>query len=265
MRRSLIALTGLLAATTAGPAAQAQNNPAPPRVGIPGCADDVPVRATRTLVSFESRGRPVEAHLYSPGGVPNGSGVVLLHGARGLSADAATFDPHAIQLASRGYHVLVPNYYDAEPGRERRTGRAMRLWRGVATDGASFLGSRPGMDPVRVALWGYSLGGFLAGETAMESNGVAAAVSVAGGLDAGEAGRGRRAAPVLLIHARRDPVISPTSTRRWGEGLQRRGGLVEVQALDWDGHGFDRPTWCTIFGRTRAFLDRVLVERGTQA
>lgn len=265
MRRSLVALIGLLVATTAGPTAHARTPPGQAQVGLPGCADDVAVRASRTLVSFESRGRPVQAHLYSPGGEPNGSGVVLLHGARGLSADAEAFDPHAIQLASRGWHVLVPNYYDAEPGRARRTARDMRLWRGAAVDGASFLGGRPGMDPERVALWGYSLGGFLAGEAAMESNGVAAAVSVAGGLDVGEAGRGGRAVPLLLIHARRDPVISPLSTRRWGDGLRTRGALVEVQALDWDGHGFNRPTWCAIFGRTRAFLDRALIERGVAA
>lgn len=241
----------------------AQTPPDQPRVGLPGCTDDVAVTASRTLISFESRGRPVRALLYTPGGQPNGSGVVLLHGARGLSADAPKFDPHAIQLASRGYHVLVPNYYDAEPGRAQRTGRDMRLWRGAAADGASFLGGRPGMDRGRVALWGYSLGGFLAGETAMESNGVAAAVSVAGGLDVGEAGRGGRTVPLLLIHARRDTVISPMSTREWGDDLHRRGAVVEVQALDWEGHGFDRPTWCGIFGRTRVFLDRALIERGS--
>ncbi len=255
-------LIGLVAAIAVGPAALAQTDPGQPQVGLPGCADDVAVAGSRTLVSFESRGRPVEALVYTPGGQPNGAGVVLLHGARGLSADAANFDPHAIQLASRGYHVLVPDYYDVEPGRERRTGRDMRLWRGAATDGASFLGGRPGMDPERVALWGYSLGGFLAGEAAMEADAVAAAVSVAGGLDVGEAGRDTRTVPLLLIHARRDPVISPMSTRRWGDGLQRRGALVEVQMLDWDGHGFDRPTWCAIFGRTRTFLDRALIGQG---
>ena len=200
------------------------------------CADDIPHAATREQTSYASGPATVRGLIYRPA-QPNGAGVVLLHGARGLAADAATFDPHAIQLASRGYHVLVPNYYDAEPGRERRTSRDRRIWRGAARNGAAVLAQQPGREPGRTALWGYALGGFLSGE----------------------AERDRREIPLLLIHARTDPVISPMSTRRWGDGLQRRGAMVEVQALDWDGHGFDGPTWCDVFGRTRAFLDRTVV------
>jgi dienelactone hydrolase len=226
------------------------------------CADDVIHAAIREQASYASGQATVRGLIYRPAR-PNGAGVVLLHGARGLSADAPMFDPHAVQLASRGYHVLIPNYYDAEPGRERRTGRDLRVWRGAARDGAAFLAAQPGMDPGRVALWGYSLGGFLSGEAAMEADGIAVAVSVAGGLDVGEPGRDRRTVPMLLIHARRDPVISPDSTRRWGDGLRRRGAVVEVQTLDWDGHGFDGATWCDVFGRTRTFLDRALIEGET--
>lgn len=242
----LLAIAVGLAACAPAPAAHA------------ACPDDIAHAATREQASYASGQATVRGLIYRPAR-PNGAGVVLLHGARGLAADAATFDPHAVQLASRGYHVLVPNYYDAAPGQERRTGRDLRIWRRAASDGAAFLADQPGMERGRVALWGYSLGGFLSGETAMEAEGVAAAVSVAGGLDVGEAGRDRRTVPLLLIHARRDPVISPDSTRRWGDGLQRRGAVVEVQALDWDGHGFDGATWCDVFGRTRAFLDRALV------
>ncbi|WP_332656486.1 alpha/beta hydrolase family protein [Brevundimonas sp.] len=229
-----------------------------PSAAQAACDGDVAHAATRTQASYESGQATVRGLIYRPAR-PNGAGVVLLHGARGLAADAQTFDPHAIQLASRGYHVLVPNYYDAQPGRQNRTDRDLRLWRGAARDGAAFLGSQPGMEPGRVALWGYSLGGFLSGETAMEADAVAAAVSVAGGLDAGEAGRAGRPVPVLLIHARRDPVISPESTRRWGDGLRRRGATVEIQALRHEGHGLGRAAWCDVFERTRTFLDRALI------
>ena len=246
MRAALIALAVSLACA-GGAAAQVQ----------PACPGDVSHAATREQAEYESGGRTVRGLIYRPAN-PNGAGVVMLHGARGLGADAQTFDPHAIQLASRGYYVLIPNYYDAQPGREQRTGRDMRVWRRAAADGARFLAGQPGADAGRMATWGYSLGGFLSGETAMESDAIAAGVSLAGGTDVGEAGRDRRAAPLLLIYARRDPVISATSTRVWGEGLERRGATVELRELDWEGHGFDRPTWCTIMDATRAFLDRTV-------
>ena len=250
MRTGLIAL---LASLSLGGVAGAQaTGPAQPV-----CPGAVPHPATRAQAEYQSGGRTIRGLIYRPAR-PNGAGVVLLHGARGLQPDAPQFDPHAIQLASRGYYVLVPNYYDALPGRERRTARDLRTWRRAAADGALFLASQPGTDPARMATFGYSLGGFLSGETAMESEAVAAGVSLAGGTDVGEPERTRREVPLLLIHARQDPVISPNSTRAWAEGLRRRGATVELQGLDWEGHGFDRPTWCVIFDATRGFLDRTV-------
>ncbi len=242
-------LFALLVSLAAGWAAAAQSQTP--------CPGDLPHAATREPVEYVSGGRVVRALIYRPR-LPGGAGVVLLHGARGLAADAPRFDAHAIQLASRGYHVLVPNYYDARAGQERRTGRDLRTWRRVAADGATFLAAQPGVEAGRVAGWGYSLGGFLSGEAAMESAAFTAAVSLAGGTDVGEPGRSRRGVPVLLIHARQDPVISPISTRQWGEVLRRRGADVELLELDWEGHGFDGPAWCAIFEASRAFLDRTV-------
>lgn len=223
----------------------------------PVCPGDISHAATREQVEYRSGGHVVRGLIYRPAR-PNGAGVVMLHGARGLASDAPQFDPHAIQLASRGYYVLLPNYYDAAPGRDRRTSRDLHTWRRTASDGVAFLAAQPGADARRMATFGYSLGGFLSGEAAMEDDSIAAAVSVAGGTDVGDPERTRRLVPLFLIHARRDPVVSPTSTRSWASGLTRRGAEVEITELEWDGHGFDQPTWCVIFEATRSFLDRTI-------
>jgi dienelactone hydrolase len=223
----------------------------------PLCRDDISHAAVREAVTYDSGGRQVNAWLYRPAR-PNGAGVVMLHGAGGLDIDQVLFDPHAVQLASRGYHVLAPSYFDAERPEGRRSSRTVRTWRRAVSDGVRFLNDQPGMRG-RVALWGYSLGGFLAVETAMETTAAASAIALASGDVVGEPGRDRRALPVLLIHARRDPVVPAGSTRDWGAGLGRRGARVDIQTLDWEGHGFDRPTWCDVFDRTRVFLDSTLL------
>ena len=113
---TIFAAAGLVVALLAGSPAAAGQQVSPataPRVGLPGCADDVPVRASRELISFDSRGRAVRGYLYTPRGEPNGAGIVLLHGGTGFEMNSILFDAHAIQLASRGYRVLLPAYFDA--------------------------------------------------------------------------------------------------------------------------------------------------------
>lgn len=254
MRRNLIALVGLFAATAAITVAQAQTA-TPPRVGVPGCADDVAVRASRALISFESRGRPVRAYLYTPGGTPNGDGIVMLHGGTGFEMNAILFDAHAIQLASRGYWVILPAYFDTDtpdPGRRLVNARA---WRQAALDAADLLADKPGIIPGRVALWGYSRGaGVAVNAVTTPESPIHAAVLVAGGgqVDDNLSGRGLS---VLLMHARRDEAVPVRATLELAADLRRAGAAVEVQGLDFDGHQYDLPTWCAVMGRTRTFLE----------
>lgn len=226
------------------------------QVGVPGCADDVPVRAWREPITFDSRGRSIRAHFYSPRGVGNGVGVVLLHGGTGFEMNAILFDAHAIQLASRGYHVILPAYFDAAaPDRSRPTVTA-RAWRQVALDATEALAAEPGLTRERVALWGYSRGAAVGADAATSpGGGVRSAILVAGGgsLDADRDGR---ELSVLMLHARRDEAVPVRSTLRLAEALREAGATVEVQELAFDGHQYDLPTWCAAFAATRTFLER---------
>jgi len=250
MRRGgLCALAaGLLALAAGEAAAQAQ-------VGVPGCPDDVAVQAWREPITFDSRGRSIRAHLYTPRGEGNGQGIVLLHGGTGFEMNSILFDAHAIQLASRGYHVILPAYFDAAAPDGRRRTVTARAWRQVALDAAEALAAEPGLSRDRVALWGYSRGAGVAADAATsEGSGVRMAILAAGGgsVDGDVTGRDLS---VLMLHARRDEAVPVRSTLRLAEELREAGAAVEVQELDFDGHQYDLPTWCAAFAATRAFLE----------
>ena len=244
------ALAGLIGGLAGAPQAMAQA-----QVGVPGCADDVAVSASRETITFDSRGRQIRAHLYTPRGEANGGGVVLLHGGTGFEMNSILFDAHAIQLASRGYRVILPAYFDAaEPDPRRRT-VAARAWRQVALDAAEALSAEPGMARERVALWGYSRGAGVGVDAATaEGSGVRSAILVAGG-GAVEEDLAGRDLSVLMLHARRDEAVPVRATLQLADELREAGAAVEVRELAFDGHQYDLPTWCEVFAATRAFLE----------
>lgn len=249
--KTVALITAVLALAAAGEApALAQT---PPPVGVPGCADDVPVRAARELISFDSRGRSIRAYLYTPRGPANGKGMILLHGGTGFEMNAILFDAHAIQLASRGYQVLLPAYFDAaEPDPGRRTVTA-RAWRQVALDAADALQAEPGV--AQVSLWGYSRGAGVAVDAATGEGGRAGKIILAAGGGSADGGLDGRALSALLLHARRDEAVPVRSTLTLADDLREMGAAVEVQGLDFEGHHYDLQTWCDAFRRTRAFIE----------
>lgn len=253
--RSLIACAAAASLLGAASTASAQ------AAAMAGCSDDVPQRATRGPAEFTSNSQTVRGLIYKPTGPANGAAVVLLHSSEGLSVDAHAFDPHAIQLAARGYHVLVPNYFEARARQVPWRGYDVRLWEEAGHDAVAYMGTLDGVDPTRVGIWGLSLGGFVATDGSAHPDSTArVAIGVAAGEDIFEPSRTRRELPMLLIEGYSTfPVISAATMRDLAADLRRRGATVEVQMLAAPERSMTGPVWCEVFQHTRRFLDANLL------
>lgn len=251
------AIAAIAAAALFGMASNASAQAAAPA----GCSDDVPQRATRGNTEFVSNSQTVRGLLYKPTGPANGAAVVLLHSSEGLSVDAHSFDPHAIQLAARGYHVLVPNYFEARARQVPWNGRDVRLWAEAGHAAVAYMGTLEGVDPARVGIWGFSLGGFVATDGSAHPDSTArVAVGVGTGQDIFEASRGRRELPMMLIEGYSTfPIISAATMRELAANLRRRGATVEVQMLASPERSMTGQVWCEVFQHTRRFLDANLL------
>lgn len=225
-----------------------------------GCPGDIVPAATAERARFQTRGRDIQGLLFRPTGRPNGAGIVMMHGAGGLHADVPRLEAGVTQLASRGYLVLFPSYYDVSPGGASEIIMSNPLardhWKQVGDEAVRYLASLPEVVDDRVGSWGFSQGAFLAVDGAVDGGPAKAVVAVAG---AGRLSRGRNPVPVLLIAADQDPVITITSVNAMADSLRSRGVPVSIERLHTTKHLFDASIWCEVFDHTRRFLDAQLL------
>ncbi|MBU1345967.1 MAG: dienelactone hydrolase family protein [Alphaproteobacteria bacterium] len=220
------------------------------------CASDIAPAGTIEVVNFETRRRPIETVLIRPTGPTNGAAIVMLHGQGGLQSDLPRYELQAYQLASRGYYVVLPNYYSASNRSFRDSPLIAERWREVASDAVDYAATLPGVTADKVGIWGYSLGGRLAVDSTLDGGAARAVVAVA---TAGRLGDGRSTTPTLLIAGDQDPVATIVSVNRWADELRTRDMPVTVETLNTAKHLFDAPTWCEVFQHTRDFFDAQLL------
>jgi dipeptidyl aminopeptidase/acylaminoacyl peptidase len=230
--------------------------------------ENVPLANVRTVTYPAADGTQIPAYLTLPPGrdARGLPAVVLPHG--GPSArDEWGFDWLAQFLAHQGYAVLQPNYRgSAGFGDAWLQQNGFRSWRtsiGDVAAGARWLGAQGIADPAKLAIVGWSYGGYAALQAgATEPDLFRAIVAIAPVVDLQQLradwrgysnanlverflGEGphlsegsplqnvrRIAAPVLLFHGDRDINVRVVHSRRMHDALRSAGKQSELEVFD---------------------------------
>ena len=185
--------------------------------------------------------------------------VIALHGSGGgHDTLAATAHP----LASQGFCVYVPHYFD----RTGTTEAAMPamfldfpLWMKTLWDLTSLVAQQPLVDPDRLGLVGFSLGGYLAMSLASIDPRIRVAVEYFGGLPKEIKMFMRRLPPTLILHGDADAVVPVAEAFNLSQVLQDRSVPYEIQIYPGEGHHFTTGTRADADHRMQVFLKKYLV------
>jgi dienelactone hydrolase len=217
----------------------------------PVAAQDAAV--TTTQMRFDSRGRSIRAVAFRPPATP-GAGLVYLHG-------SGSIGPRQLRYArafaeQQGMLVLVPVYTDAGADDGVRRAPLMNAWRDCAIDSAAWLIGE-GVEPSRVAVTGYSLGSYIAVDSALGGGRAAAAVGVAAGWDVYPPRPPRRRIPTLIVRAASDDHVTPSSTDRLVRFLRDANVPVRDTRIPDAEHLMSDPHWVEAHRLTADFLTDV--------
>ena len=233
-------LIGGAAAGLAGPA-PAQEAPA-----------ETPPGPTYEGMTFQSHDKTIRAIHYRPVGEGRRAAIVMMHGSGGRITNRGPWHQLAMRFAGDGYQVLTPLFTDAFPDDGIRPERMMEAWRDVGEHAIDWFIDR-GVDRRRTAMFGYSLGSYVAVDGALGNSRAAAAIGLAGGTDVYTPRAPRRRIPVLVIRAENDTHVLPRNTAAWIRFLREHDINVRVEVLRDSDHIFTAPKWLEIFQLSATF------------
>jgi dienelactone hydrolase len=224
----------------------------------------LPGSVKKLTSSFESGGHRITVWRYAPKAKGKLPALVMLHGLECLADSPKRYEFFAERFASKGYAVHVVHYFDCtrvgaaeapgvqarvkaclcplEPGvkPDEQVRKYFQDWMAVIKGAVRFARAQENVDPERVGLIGFSLGGFLtmslvATEPDLK---LAAAVECFGGLPRELHPALKSAPPVLIFHGDRDDIVPVREAYSLRALLKERRCHVEEKIFENCGHMF---------------------------
>lgn len=212
-------------------------------------------------LTLQSGGKPVTVEAFSPqeGKHP---AILVLHGSDGLSdAHAAGYRLLCRELASKGYLVLFPHYFE-------RTGTLMGgpaenvknwpAWVQTIEDAVAKAKTLEQSDGGKVGIVGFSLGSYLGLSVSTQEADVAAMVDFFGGMPRSYVGRVKTMPPVLILHGDADKLVSVDEAYKLEQLLKEKKLPYEMKIYPGQGHGFTGEARLDSAKRAMAFLEEHL-------
>jgi dienelactone hydrolase len=250
---------------------------------------------SETETRFVSGGKQIRVERFEPTRAGKFPAVVFLYGVDGLHKDnEKTFRAAARTAASRGFVVLLVHYHDRtgtglkdapalmkhfqerlrNPEAGGKEQQALRekfdAWEATVRDAVAHARNHVKVDGDRVALVGYSLGGFLASSVAADPRQrISAVVTLFGGIPGDRAAALEHFPAALVISGDQDKVV-PVKESYYLLGLLRAKKLpcADPAIFEGVGHGFTRngklDPLCALEAQARVsqFLTKVMLSRG---
>lgn len=205
-------------------------------------------------ISFDVDGISADGYLVKPADGGSGPAVIVIHEWWGLNEHTRDI---ARRWADAGFVALAPDLYrgvvTADPAEASTLMHGLTSEAGIATLDAAVeaLAGTPGVDPGRIGVTGYCMGGSFALLLACRNRTIKAAAPFYGDIP-GDDDIAKLTAPVLFIGASLDGWITVEKMTGLREALARHGKTGEVKIYEGADHAFFNDTRPAVYNAEAA-------------
>ena len=165
---------------------------------------------------------------------------------------------YAEALADAGMVTLICPYFDATHGRQHREPANSRIWVPAVRQTITFLQHQQDVDPNRIGIIGFSLGGFVGLSATAQDTRVKALVDCFGPEPEIKQQEWEHFPPTLILHGARDKRVGVSQSRDVAAHLSAAGVPHQLVIYARQGHGFTEPEAGDAHAKAVAFLSREL-------